>query len=106
MDRSLNAFAEVEKALANEAHLKQREEHLNRAATQARAAQMLAEDRYNQGVDSYLSVLEAQRRAINSESERISVQARRLTNRVDLYLALGGGFEYAPQLSQPVLALD
>ena len=92
-DAALKAYGEVENALAAEHWLALREVHLKQASEQAAAAQTLAESRYQQGLSPYLNVLESQRRALQSESERIAIQAGRLSNRVDLFLALGGGFD-------------
>ncbi len=89
----LRAFAEVETALAGEQWLREREEQVRDAATQATAAQGLAEDRYASGLEDFVTVLEAQRRALEAESELIRVRRARLDNRVDLHLALGGGFQ-------------
>src|SRR5690606_25445676 len=92
----LNAFAEVEAALAVENVLAERERHLEVAAAESRAARELAEARYAQGVESYLTVLEAQRREFESESRRLAARLLRLETRVDLHIALGGGFEAVP----------
>ncbi len=90
---ALTAYAEVESALAAEQSLAERETHLRRAVDQARAAERLALDRYRSGLESYITVLEAQNRALSAESEWLSVRRARLDNRVDLFVALGGGFE-------------
>ena len=39
-----------------------------------------------------MTVLESQRRELTTESQLLEVRQARLENRVDLYLALGGGF--------------
>jgi multidrug efflux system outer membrane protein len=88
----LNAYAEVEAALAAEEFLAQREKALQVAAEQAIAARKLAEDRYSQGLANLIEVLEAQRRAFDSQSQLLGVRRQRLDNRIDLYLALGGDF--------------
>jgi outer membrane protein TolC len=49
-------------------------------------------------------VLEAQRRALDAESQAISVRNARLQARVDLHLALGGGFEATASDSADFLA--
>ena len=41
-------------------------------------------------------MLESQRSAAQAEGELIAARRLRLENRVDLYLALGGGFEQMP----------
>ncbi len=90
---ALRAYIEVESALAAEKTLAAGERHLATAAEQSRAAQGLAEDRYRRGLSDYITVLESQRRALTAESELINARRQRLDNRVDLYLALGGGFD-------------
>ena len=45
------------------------------------------------------TVLESQRLALQAEGDLIGARRQRLENRVDLYLALGGGFD---QLASPV----
>ncbi len=90
----LNAFSEIETALANESYLKDREASLRIATEQSLAARELAESQYNRGISDFLSMLETQRSAYNSESLFISARRARLEARIDLYLALGGGFNY------------
>jgi len=88
----LNAFAEVETALAAEGVLEEREGRLAVAAESARQALRLAEDRYGRGVEPFVTVLDAQRRVTETESQRVAVRRQRLENRANLHLALGGGF--------------
>ena len=92
----LSACSEVESALAGERLLDLRERELRSLLQQSQAALQLAENQYLAGLEDYITVLEAQRRALASETELISVRRRRLENRVDLHLALGGGFELPP----------
>ena len=96
---ALTAYAEVETALAADEFLAGREQRLTESVEQARGAERLAEERYRAGLESYITVLDSQRSAVNAEVERIAARRIRLENRVDLYLALGGGFE---QLEAPV----
>ena len=90
---ALRAFAEVETALAAETFLETRARHLTASAEQARAAERLADERYRAGLDTFIPVLESQRSAVQAEGELIAARRLRLENRVDLYLALGGGFD-------------
>jgi outer membrane protein TolC len=90
---ALRAYAEVEIALAAENLLARREDALRQAAEQSREAQLLAEDRYGSGLESFVTVLESQRRSLQADGELIAARRLRLENRVDLHLALGGGFE-------------
>ena len=89
---ALRAFAEVETALALENFLARREAALSRAVEQSQSARDLAEDRYARGLDGIITLLSAQRDAFRSESLLLQVQRLRLDARVDLHLALGGGF--------------
>ena len=65
---------------------------------QARAAERLADERYSTGLDAYITVLDSQRSAFQAEADLIAARRLRLDNRVDLYLALGGGFEQLDSL--------
>jgi len=96
---ALTAYAEVETALAAEAILLEREQQLAASVEHAQGAARLAYERYLTGIDNYITVLESQRSAAQAEGELIAARRLRLENRVDLYLALGGGFE---QLRSPV----
>jgi multidrug efflux system outer membrane protein len=94
----LRAYGEVESILASNELLMREERSLAMAADQSHAAQRLAEDRYAQGLETITTVLDAQRRALVAESSHLRVRRLRLDNRVDLYLALGGGFDAADLL--------
>ncbi len=53
----------------------------------------LSDARYTNGIDSYLTVLDAQRSLYSAQQGLISVRLARLTNLVTLYKVLGGGNE-------------
>jgi multidrug efflux system outer membrane protein len=89
----LVAFREVETALAAETFLAAQELHLTEAAEQSSAAERLAAEQYRFGVGGYLEVLESQTRSFTSRSALLQLKRERLDNRIDLHLALGGGFE-------------
>ena len=93
---ALTAYAEVETALAAESILLERELQLAASVEHAQGAVRLAYERYLTGIDNYIAVLESQRSAALAEGELIAARRLRLENRVDLYLALGGGFEQLP----------
>lgn len=93
---ALRAYAEVETALAAESLLAGREAKQADVVEQLVAAERLAEDRYARGVGDYLTVLEAQTRSFTARSTLLALRRQRLDNRVDLHLALGGGFDVAP----------
>ncbi|MBC8327003.1 MAG: efflux transporter outer membrane subunit [Verrucomicrobia subdivision 3 bacterium] len=89
---ALQAFAEVETALAAEAFLVAQETALRAAVTEASEARTLALDDYQAGLAEIVTVLESQRRVFNAKRSLLELQNVRLQNRIDLYLALGGEF--------------
>ena len=95
--RVLVAFAEVESTLAAEGFLARQGESLEAAVGQARAAVRLADERYVAGIGDVLEVLESERGAVDARSRLLEVRRLQLAARVDLHLALGGGFA-APEL--------
>jgi len=100
----LRAFGEVESAIVSEYRLARRVEYTQEAADQSVAAQTLAERQYSAGLVDYITVLETQRRALNSVSELITVKRERLDARINLHVALGGGFELENQWTQFLVA--
>jgi NodT family efflux transporter outer membrane factor (OMF) lipoprotein len=97
----LRAFSEVETALTAERLLRQQTTALEATATEAAAAERLAQDRYGRGVGDYLAVLAAQVRALDAAGQLLSARRALLDTRVDLHLALGGGFEPSPSPTTP-----
>lgn len=95
-ETALNALAEVETALAVEARLQRREAALDASASAAEEAVRVSFNRYLQGIDPFLNVLESHQRALDGRSAYLSAHHARLENRVALHLALGGGFETTP----------
>ena len=88
---ALNAFREVEQALAAEQWLRAQEQALQEAVEQTEASRKLAVTSYQQGLIEILTLLDSYRSTLNAQSAHLTVQRQLLTNRVDLYLALGGG---------------
>jgi len=89
---ALRAFNEVETALANEQLLAEQQRHLEIVLQQDTEALRLGRIRYNVGATDLLSVLDLQTKQLNTQTDLISLRSDRLSNRVGLYLALGGGF--------------
>jgi multidrug efflux system outer membrane protein len=52
-----------------------------------------ARDRYEQGVDSFLLLLDAQRSLYSSRQNYLTLNLARLANQVDFYKVLGGGWQ-------------
>jgi len=89
----LKAMGEVENALDAGQQLAVMDEALSVAYEQSQAAAQVAQERYDRGLENIITLLEARRRAISAESRWWAARRRRLENRVNLHLALGGGFE-------------
>jgi len=87
------ALSEVENALDAEVQLVIMDTSLEEANEQSKAAANIAQERYDQGLENIITLLEARRRSIEAESRWWSIRRQRIDNRINLHLALGGGFE-------------
>lgn len=96
---ALGAYEEAENAIAAETYLAAREQALRLAFEEAAAAEELTERRYASGAATIFNLLDAQTRRISSESQYIQAQQQRVSNRVQLYLAIGGDFLPAERLA-------
>ena len=87
------AFREVNDALVTLRQSREREQALQNSETAAKAALDVAENRYKAGYSAFLEVLDAQR--VHNEASLAFIQSRqaRLVATVDLFKALGGGWE-------------
>jgi multidrug efflux system outer membrane protein len=86
-----NAFREVADALTVQGTVDQRvaaQESLVKAMSET---YRLSSDLYEKGLQSYLSVLDAQRSMYAAEQALISLHLAKLANQVRLYAVLGGG---------------
>ncbi|MEH3036065.1 MAG: TolC family protein [Sphingomonas adhaesiva] len=96
---ALRALSEVEIALSVDRHLVDRERFALEAAVAAETAARVAFDRYREGIDPFIAVQESQQQALDSRGAYLSARRARLDNRINLHLALGGGFEEAPDVT-------
>jgi outer membrane protein TolC len=90
------AFGEVEGALSSEFAAARRESVLARAVAENQQALELANVRYQVGSSDLRGVRQQQIVVYGSQSALIRVQTEKLVQRVNLFLALGGGFDAAP----------
>ena len=88
----LDAFGEVETALAADAFLAGREAALREAVTLATEADVEARAAFRDGVGDILTVFAAQNRRLTTQAQFITVRRLRLDNRINLHLALGGDY--------------
>lgn len=89
---TLTALREVEDALGSESFLAQREESTTNALSSAQLAQTRAKRTFESGTADIITLLEAQRRAYDTEEALINIRELRYQNRVTLALALGKAY--------------
>ncbi len=88
----LQAFREVEDALASIRTLRDESAARKLQVRAARSAAFLSQARYFGGVTSYLEVLDTERSLFRTELAASAVRRAQLVAIVDLYKALGGGW--------------
>lgn len=86
------AFREVSDALDGRATWAQEESAQRQLVQASQSAYDLSDERYRQGVDGYLEVLVNQRSLYDAQQNLIKIRLSRMSNTVDLYRALGGGW--------------
>lgn len=89
----LNALQETESALVTYARQLERHASLKAARDSAAEAANQASVLYKAGKTDYLPVLDAQRTLVSADSALASSQAQLANMQVDVFLALGGGWE-------------
>jgi NodT family efflux transporter outer membrane factor (OMF) lipoprotein len=87
----LNAFKEVESALSSQLYLYAQESSVALALAQTEKAEIIVKEDYENGLASYIALLEAERQSFAARITLVKARNRRLQNRLGLYLALGGG---------------
>lgn len=92
----LNAYRDVDDALEALQTGAAEYEARRRQVESARAAAVLSRARYDGGVTSYLEVLDIERSLFSAELQASSTLQQRYAALVQLYKALGGGWEEAP----------
>ena len=90
------AFGEVEDALSAEFAARRRETVLGRGFAENENALKLAQVRQDVGSGDLRGVRQQQLAVYGSSATLVRVRTEQLVQRVNLYLALGGGFEAAP----------
>ena len=89
----VSAFREVEDALAGIEQFASQERLQQEAVIHAREAYRLAEIRYRAGAADFTTVLDAQRALLTAEAAIDPIRFARFASTVQLYRALGGGWE-------------
>lgn len=89
----LTSFQQVEDNLVALRVMAEEAQYREEAAAQAELALKLANDRYMNGVTSYLEVVTAQATALSNELTVVELLTKRLTADINLIKSLGGNWE-------------
>ena len=87
------AFREVADALVASATYTEQLHAQQALVKSSEQAYTILKARYAYGIDSYFVLLDAQRSLYAAQQNEILVRQQNLTNRIDLYKALGGGWK-------------
>jgi multidrug efflux system outer membrane protein len=93
----LLALEETENALIDFTKSRQRLERLRVSTTASETAAELARLRYRNGADSFLTVLDAERRVLELQDQLASGETNTVRNFIAVYKALGGAWQYQPE---------
>jgi NodT family efflux transporter outer membrane factor (OMF) lipoprotein len=88
----LNALAEVEDALVGYAKERTRHQALAASAQDFKLSEMLAQERYEEGYDGYLDVVDAQRSLYAAQDSLAQSDQQLIDDLIAIYKALGGGW--------------
>lgn len=88
-----SAFREVADALAIRGTVDQQVSAQQSLVNAVAETYRLSNSRYDKGIDSYLSVLDAQRSLYAAQQGLVSLRLAKLANQVQLYAVLGGGWQ-------------
>jgi NodT family efflux transporter outer membrane factor (OMF) lipoprotein len=91
----LRAWKEVDDALTDYREAQRRRAEVAQSVTENRAALQAAKQRYTEGAIDFLNVIAAQAQLLQSENDLADSDTLIATDLVNLYRALGGGWEIA-----------
>jgi len=89
----LNGLADVENAIQGINSAKSRQTSLAEAADASNNAAILARNQYRVGLTDFLTLLQSEQSLLQARDSLASAQADQATALVQLYLALGGGWQ-------------
>jgi outer membrane protein, multidrug efflux system len=103
-EQSVSAgFREVSDALVARQKIAEAEVYNKQAVDALAGSVELATDRYLNGKSSYFEVLEAQQQLYPSQRAQVQTQVNALISVVQLYKALGGGWQPRAEASEPAV---
>ena len=91
----LRAWKEVDDALTAYREVQRRRADVARSVTENQAALQAAKQRYSEGAIDFLNVIATQAQLLQSENDLADSDTQIATDLVNLYRALGGGWEVA-----------
>jgi len=97
----LDAFREIEDAIALEYHQVRRTRNITDQLELARLTYRQLRSQYLNGAADYLDVLAALREQQQLERSLLTAELDRVAFRIDLYRALAGGFDTSRELAEP-----
>ena len=89
----MDAVRDADTAISNFAAEQERLKNLDAAMLASERAVSLASQRYDRGLSDFLNVVDAERQEYNLEAEYTATQQGAADAFVNLYQALGGGWE-------------
>jgi NodT family efflux transporter outer membrane factor (OMF) lipoprotein len=92
----LTALSDVENALVSLANSRRRVVTLSAAVDDSHSALIFAQSQYRAGLIDFQTLLDSQRTLLSSQDSLAQARADRATGLVQLYKALGGGWQAAP----------
>lgn len=92
----LTALGDVENAMTALANTREREVSLSLAVDQSQNALLFAQSQYRAGLVDFQTLLDSERTLLGTQDGAAQARADRATALVQLYKALGGGWQAAP----------
>ncbi len=92
----LTALGDVENAMAALANTRERVVSLSLAVDQSQSALLYAQSQYRAGLVDFQTLLDAERTLLTSQDGLATARADRASALIQLYKALGGGWQAAP----------
>ena len=99
---ALNSYREVANALVSVKKLAESRRELEHGVEALRDAASLARSRYDNGLANYLEILNADQQLFDQELQLAQVRGEEMRAFVDLYRALGGGWQPEAPGAAPV----
>jgi multidrug efflux system outer membrane protein len=93
---ALNSYREVANAIVAVSKLAEARQELERGVEALRNASALSRSRYDAGLANYLEILNADQQLFDQELQLAQVRGEEMRSFVELYRALGGGWQVEP----------